>query len=96
MSAGRMVDEMKAARASSLHRVEAAIAKANGNVVRPKGQHGTEMRNVFTRGQILVEDRRNKKKGKKKPPSEKKPREESEPEVEGPREIPSWAIVPDA
>ncbi|CAB9523343.1 RNA-binding protein containing a PIN domain [Seminavis robusta] len=60
MGAGRFVDELKALRKAINYRVEAAVAKVNGQTMRPESLQGTYFHN-FGRGSVLVEDKRQQK-----------------------------------
>ena len=62
MSSERLVDELKATRASILHRVEVAVAEANGQGVRPSGLQGTAARGRFQNKMMIVDKRKKKKK----------------------------------
>ena len=62
MSSERLVDELKATRASILHRVEVAVAEANGQGVRPSGLQGTAARGRFQNKMMIVDKRKKKTK----------------------------------
>ena len=62
MSSERLVDELKATRASILHRVEVAVAEANGQGVRPSGLQGTAARGRFQNKMMIVDKRKKKEK----------------------------------
>lgn len=62
MSSGHLVDELKAVRQAIMHRVEVAVAEANGHGVRPAALHGTTAPGRFT-NKMVVNDKR--KKGKR-------------------------------
>ena len=61
MSSERLVDELKATRASILHRVEVAVAEANGHGVRPSALQGTAARGRFQNKMMIVDKRKKKK-----------------------------------
>ena len=61
MSSERLVDELKATRASILHRVEVAVAEANGHGVRPTGLQGTAAPGRFQNKMMIVDKRKKKK-----------------------------------
>jgi predicted RNA-binding protein with PIN domain len=93
MSAGRMVDELKALRKATMYRVEIAVSKANGHDPRPfKKLQGNSVPNSLGRGNVIVEDKRNR------PKKNVKLKEEKTSTLEdlkrGTKSIPSWAIVP--
>jgi predicted RNA-binding protein with PIN domain len=92
MSSDRMVDELKAARQGTMFRVEAAVAKVNGHDVRPAKLHGITMPNTFTKGSVIIEDKRKRKKPKKKTENEKSVTLDDL--KKGTTSLPSWAIVP--
>ena len=95
MSSQRFVDELKSMKKAIDYRVEAAMAKVNGQVVRPEKLRGTYFHN-FGRGSVLIEDKRDRKNKKKAQ------REEEEYEIdiddieveEDENGIPWWAQVP--
>jgi predicted RNA-binding protein with PIN domain len=94
MSAGRFVDELKSIKKAVAFRVEAAVAKANGQAVRPAKLRGTHFHN-FGRNSVLIEDKRKRK----KEAAEKEAVIEDEDlniEVEEDENgVPWWAKVPD-
>jgi len=94
MSSDRMVDELKAVRKGTMYRVEMAVAKVNGHDVRPVKLQGKTMPNTFTKGSVIIEDKRKKKKPKKKAECEKTVTLEDL--KKGTTSLPSWAIVPPA
>ena len=63
MSSQRLVDELKATRASVMHRVEVAVAEANGHGVRPSALHGTAAPGRFTNKMTVVDKRKRKSEG---------------------------------
>uniref|UniRef100_A0A7S4MBD6 Uncharacterized protein n=1 Tax=Odontella aurita TaxID=265563 RepID=A0A7S4MBD6_9STRA len=63
MSSGHLVDELKAVRQAIMHRVEVAVAEANGHGVRPAALHGTTSPGRFA-NKMVINDKR--KKGKDK------------------------------
>ncbi len=89
MSADRLIDELRALKKSTMHRVEVAVAKANGHSVRPAQLMGKAMP---TRGSIIIEDKRNRPKRKKKENGEQS--RTLEDLRKGTTSTPSWAIVP--
>mmetsp|Transcript_37686 Transcript_37686/g.82571 ORF Transcript_37686/g.82571 Transcript_37686/m.82571 type:complete len:418 (-) Transcript_37686:64-1317(-) len=58
MSSGRLVDELKATRAAIMHRVEVAVAEANGHGVRPSALHGTAAPGRFQNKMMVVDKRK--------------------------------------
>lgn len=92
MSAGRMVDELKALRKATMYRVEIAVSRANGHDPRPFKLQGNSVPNSLGRGNVIVEDKRNR------PKKNVKLKEEKTCTLEdlkrGTKSIPSWAIVP--
>ena len=61
MSSERLVDELKATRASILYRVEVAVAEANGHGVRPSVLQGTAAPGRFQNKMMIVDKRKKKK-----------------------------------
>lgn len=61
MGADRFVDELKSMKKAINYRVEAAVAKANGQAIRPEKLRGTHFHS-FGRNSVLIEDKRNRKK----------------------------------
>lgn len=101
MGSGRLVDELKSVRRSTLHRVDAAVAAANGApVVPPRRTDGaTPAPSLFGRRQIMVEDRRRSKEERKRREAEEERRVRTETSValqtvENRNPVPSWAVVP--
>lgn len=92
MSAGRMIDELKALRKATMYRVEIAISKANGHDLRPPQLQGRPLPNTLGRGNLIVEDKRSRTK------KSTKPKEESRVTLDdlkrGTKSLPSWAVVP--
>ena len=98
MSSNRFVDELKSMKKAVEYRVEAAVAKANGQSVRPEKLRGTHFHN-FGRGSVLIEDKRTRKLEKKlqqeAEAAAKKEKVEIDIEVEEDENgIPWWAQVP--
>jgi len=93
MSADRLVDELKAVRASTLNRVEVAVAKANGHAVRPPKLRDTVMSTGLTRGAIIIEDKRKRREKKTKKDEDEYTRT-LEDLKKGTTSLPSWAIIP--
>lgn len=94
MSAGRFVDELKSVKKAVDYRVEAAVAKANGQAVRPEKLRGTHFHS-FGRNSVLIEDKRNRK---KKMNDEETIMEDDDLNIEIDEDengIPWWAKVPD-
>ncbi len=96
MGATRFVDELKSMKKAIGYRVEAAVAKANGQAIRPEKLRGTHFHS-FGRNQILIEDKRNRTKTKK---LEQAAMEEEDDDLNIEVEvdengIPWWAKVPD-
>jgi len=95
MSAGRFVDELKSMKKAIEYRVEAAVAKANGQAIRPEKLRGTHFHN-FGRNSVLIEDKRNRKKEKAVENEEVTDDEDLNIEVEEDENgVPWWAKVPD-
>jgi predicted RNA-binding protein with PIN domain len=92
MSADRLIDELRALRKATMYRVEAAVAKANGHAIRPAKLMGTLMPTASTRGSIIIEDKRNRPKKKKKDEGEQA--RTLEDLKKGTTSLPSWAVVP--
>lgn len=92
MSADRLIDELRALRKATMYRVEAAVAKANGHAIRPPQLMGKAMPSKLTRGAIIIEDKRNRPKKKKKVEGEQS--RTLEDLKKGTTSLPSWAIVP--
>jgi len=93
MSAGRMVDELKALRRATMYRVEAAVARVNGHDIRPIQLQGRPMPTTFTKGSAIIEDKRNRsKKTRKKEVNEMT--KTLEDLKKGTTSTPSWAVVP--
>jgi len=96
MSSQRFVDELKSMKKAVEYRVEAAVAKVNGQAVRPEKLRGTHFHN-FGRGSVLIEDKRNRKLERK---AKKEAEEAYEIDVgdivveEDENGIPWWAQVP--
>jgi predicted RNA-binding protein with PIN domain len=93
MGAERFVDELKAIKKIVSTRVEAAVARANGQAMRPEKLRGTHFHN-FGRNQILIEDKRNRTKAK----AFKEEHDDIELDIElevDENGIPWWAKVPD-
>ncbi|GKY96498.1 hypothetical protein MPSEU_000609400 [Mayamaea pseudoterrestris] len=67
MGAERFVNELKAAKESIGFLVEAAVARANGHVIRPEKLRSTSI-HTFGRGSVLIEDKRNRTKARVKAP----------------------------
>ena len=65
MSADRFVNELKAVKNALGYRVEAAMAKVNGHAIRPEKLRSTPIV-PFGRNSVLIEDKRNKTKTRKK------------------------------
>lgn len=63
MSAGRLIDELKAIKRATEFRVEFAVAKANGHEIRPSQLQGTTMPNFFRNSAVIIQDKRNKRNG---------------------------------
>ena len=61
MSSERLVDELKATRASILYRVEVAVAEANGHGVRPSVLQGTAAPGRFQNKMMIVDKRKKKR-----------------------------------
>eukprot|EP00544_Gedaniella_sp_CCMP2646_P011000 CAMPEP_0202482542 /NCGR_PEP_ID=MMETSP1361-20130828/1948_1 /ASSEMBLY_ACC=CAM_ASM_000849 /TAXON_ID=210615 /ORGANISM="Staurosira complex sp., Strain CCMP2646" /LENGTH=354 /DNA_ID=CAMNT_0049110481 /DNA_START=356 /DNA_END=1420 /DNA_ORIENTATION=- len=94
MSAGRFVDELKSVKKAVDYRVEAAVAKANGQAVRPEKLRGTHFHS-FGRNSVLIEDKRNRK---EKMNDEETITEDDHLNIEIEEDengIPWWAKVPD-
>lgn len=89
MSADRLIDELRALRKATMYRVEVAVAKANGHAVRPHQLIGKAMPN---RGSIIIEDKRNRPKKKKKEEGEQS--RTLDDLKKGTTSLPSWAVVP--
>jgi predicted RNA-binding protein with PIN domain len=71
MSADRFVDELKSMKKAIGYRVEAAMAKVNGHGIRPEKLRGTSIHlGRFGRGSVVIEDKRNRTKAKKKEKAE--------------------------
>lgn len=97
MGAERFVDELKSMKKAISHRVEAAVAKANGQAMRPEKLRGTHFHS-FGRNQILVEDKRNRKKETSKEPEVEASHPDDDLDIEievDENGIPLWAKVPD-
>jgi predicted RNA-binding protein with PIN domain len=94
MSAERFLDELKAVKKSMSYRVEAAVAKANGQAIRPEKMRGTAFHSKFGKRQFLVVDKRNKTKVKKKEEEEVVEEIQVELGEEDENGIPWWAQVP--
>ena len=96
MSSTRFVDELKSNKKAIEYRVEAAMAKVNGQVVRPEKLRGSYFHN-FGRGSVLIEDKRDRKLKKK---AQQEAEEEYEIDLgdieveEDENGIPWWAQVP--
>eukprot|EP00559_Dactyliosolen_fragilissimus_P008193 CAMPEP_0184855044 /NCGR_PEP_ID=MMETSP0580-20130426/381_1 /TAXON_ID=1118495 /ORGANISM="Dactyliosolen fragilissimus" /LENGTH=509 /DNA_ID=CAMNT_0027349459 /DNA_START=277 /DNA_END=1806 /DNA_ORIENTATION=+ len=107
MGADHFVDQLKAVRMGTLHRVEAAVARANGRDMAPMGYKGTTIPDrIFRNGSVIVEDKR-KKNSKKQQVKNQVTKEQNENNEnltkrpmslgdlkKGTTSIPSWAIVP--
>jgi predicted RNA-binding protein with PIN domain len=93
MGAERFVDELKSIKKIISTRVEAAVAKANGQAMRPEKLRGTHFHN-FGRNQVLIEDKRNRTKAKALKEEEDDIELDIELEVDE-NGIPWWAKVPD-
>ena len=75
--------------------MQGAKASTGRNAVGVIEVNGKQVVNTFRGGQFIIEDKRKKKKAKpKKKPEEKKA--EFNDMVQGTREVPSWAILPNA
>eukprot|EP00567_Pseudictyota_dubia_P000310 CAMPEP_0197467748 /NCGR_PEP_ID=MMETSP1175-20131217/65728_1 /TAXON_ID=1003142 /ORGANISM="Triceratium dubium, Strain CCMP147" /LENGTH=320 /DNA_ID=CAMNT_0043003829 /DNA_START=254 /DNA_END=1216 /DNA_ORIENTATION=- len=61
MSSGHLVDELKAVRQAIMHRVEVAVAEANGHGIRPAALHGTSAPGRFS-NRMVINDKRKKDK----------------------------------
>ena len=72
MSSKRFVDELKSNKKAIEYRVEAAMAKVNGQAMRPEKLRGSYFHN-FGRGSVLIVDKR---KGKAKKKAEQQREEE--------------------
>lgn len=94
MGADRLVDELKAVKQATSHRVEAAVAKVNGHAMRPEKLRATYF-HTFGRRQILIEDKRNRTKIKESQSEEMDIINLRDIKVEEDENgIPWWAIVP--
>ena len=62
MSSGHLVDELKAVRKSIMHRVEVAVADANGQSVRPSAIIGTATKGRFSNKMVIVDKRKKENK----------------------------------
>ena len=96
MSASRFVDELKAMKKAIDYRVEVAVAKANGQSVRPEKLRGTYF-HKFGRGSVLIEDKRQRRAERKKQPEEQEEEYDIEIDIELEEDedgIPWWAKVP--
>ena len=93
MSADRLIDELRALRKSTMYRVEAAVAKANGHAMRPEKLMGTILPSKLTRGAIIIEDKRNRPKKRKKKEDGEQVRTLDDLK-KGTTSLPSWAVVP--
>jgi predicted RNA-binding protein with PIN domain len=93
MSANRLIDELRALRKSTMYRVEAAVAKANGHAMRPEKLMGTILPSKLTRGAIIIEDKRNRPKKRKKKEDGEQVRTLDDLK-KGTTSLPSWAVVP--
>jgi predicted RNA-binding protein with PIN domain len=89
MSADRFVTELRAVKKTVSYRVEAAVAKANGHVIRPEKLRGTQI-HKFGRGSVVIEDKRNRTKTRKE---DEIPEFELDIQVEQENGIPWWAKV---
>jgi predicted RNA-binding protein with PIN domain len=95
MSADRFVDELKSMKKAIEYRVEAAMAKVNGSVIRPEKLRGTSIHvGRFGRGSIVVEDKRNRTKAKKLKAEEYYEIDLNITVEEDENGIPWWAQVP--
>lgn len=93
MGAERFIDELKSMKKAISYRVEAAVAKANGQAMRPEKLRGTHFHN-FGRNQILIEDKRNRTKAKALEVEEEDMELNIKLEVDE-NGVPWWAKVPD-
>jgi predicted RNA-binding protein with PIN domain len=96
MGADRFVSELKSMKKAIDYRVEAAVAKANGQAIRPEKLRGTHFHS-FGRNSVLIEDKRNRKKKEKAVDTETAiDDQELDIEIEEDEDgIPWWAKVPD-
>jgi predicted RNA-binding protein with PIN domain len=96
MSATRFVDELKAVKKATEYRVEAAMAKVNGNPLRPDKLRGTHIHvGTFGRNSVLIEDKRNRTKRTRLKDIELLPEDMVNVTVtENENGIPWWAQVP--
>lgn len=94
MGAQRFVEELKANKKAIAYRVEAAVAKANGQAVRPEKLRGTSFHN-FGRNSVIIEDKRQRKLERKAKKEQEKVHLDIDIEVEEDENgIPWWAQVP--
>lgn len=95
MSADRFVDELKSMKKAIDYRVEFAMAKVNGNAIRPEKLRGTSIHvGRFGRGSVVIEDKRNRTKAKKEKAEEQYEIALDIAVEEDENGIPWWAQVP--
>ena len=97
MGARRFVEELKATKKAVEYRVEAAVAKANGQSVRPEKLRGTTF-HTFGRNSVMIVDKQQQKLERKaKKEQEKQQMAELQIDIELREDengIPWWAQVP--
>lgn len=106
MGSQRIVDELKTVKKMAMYRVEVALASVNGNnngmVRHEKLKNNPALMNpLFRRGQVIIEDKRERKKLKKINSDIIKSNGESSGKaaelkdvIQGTKSTPSWAVLP--